>query len=691
MASPRSAVTPFCSSRRSSCQKCSSTTTYPAIFIYSRAAGPFSNILLRLWPLFASVAAPTSATIVKQAPLDASVPGCYSHIASFREEGEGDAGVLLQSSASLLGGTAVKLPGAQATAPNLAVKMEVLADAGASVKKQMFEMNMSSSAVPASRAATRSEAELPLLPSSAWDSYNGSASVSVRPSRPGAGSSNYGMRAASSLVGFGHAGLELVSSSVGPNHVSLTALALPLIVLCVTFLMLLGGPYATDMLHGMIVGDATSTGNAPLAQQLKITTASEGERGELERRRSKFVDEVRKLRLGAWAAFFLMIIALVGGLLTNSMALIAESLHLFSDASSFIMSIWAIELMCKQATSDFSYGLQQAGALGTLVSMVLIWVMGMVLALQTLHRVLHPEPINGLLMTVVASMSLISNLLLMATLGHVHADLGKLLAGAVGGHASCCGPQLSPSQEQQTPQRHEELQPPMPVPPVPPLPMHSPSRRMRGSTSGRLPKFCDTFTPQVAQACDEEASLAMRAAAIHIIGDILQSMGAVIAGILIWWQPLDIGLTRAGVSRWSYVDATITIIFITMCGFTTYGTSREVFMILLMACPSRLDVQVFQQQLCEVDGVLGVHDVHVWQIGQSRVCTAHVAIANQAQRARVLNACAKVAQRKQFSVDHATFQIEVGENFAQICETMHASHSAIFDVATSSSAQPCHL
>lgn len=195
-----------------------------------------------------------------------------------------------------------------------------------------------------------------------------------------------------------------------------------------------------------------------------------------------------------------------------------------------------------------------------------------------------------------------------------------------------------------------------------------------GGGAGGVPrggaKFCETFAPPV---CDEtedpSASLAMRAALIHVIGDIVQNIGAVIAGTLIWWQPFDLGVTHEGVSRWCYVDVSITLIYLTLVALTTFGTTREVLVNLLLACPAALDIAAFQQQLEEVPGVVGTHDLHVWQIGQSRVCTVHVVILDASQRSRVMASCSEVSQRRHHAVDHATFQIEVwgGECLPQSC------------------------
>jgi len=285
--------------------------------------------------------------------------------------------------------------------------------------------------------------------------------------------------------------------------------------------------------------------------------------------------------------------------------------------------------------------------------MLTIWVMAAVLSAEAVHRMFYPEPVDGPLMTVVASAGLVSNLLLMATLGHQHADLNSLLSDDPGsGHVGCaCGP----------PKAAESAVQEVVAAPPPSMPAGT-----------KKAKFCDTFVP--ADTCAEKpasedsgSSLAMRAAVIHIIGDIVQSIGAVLAGVLIWWEPFDLGMTAGGFSRWCYVDACITMLFVGLCFLTTRSTIKEVLMNLLMTCPRQVDMNVFQRQLSKISGVVSTHDVHVWQIGQSKVCTAHVVIANPLQSPFVLDACSDMAW-KSHKMDHTTFQIEVGLDPSLCCK-----------------------
>lgn len=76
-----------------------------------------------------------------------------------------------------------------------------------------------------------------------------------------------------------------------------------------------------------------------------------------------------------------------------------------------------------------------------------------------------------------------------------------------------------------------------------------------------------------ADAHKHEHNLALKAAIIHVMGDILQSVGVIVAAGLIYWQPFDVGTTHTGISNWNYADPIITIGFDALRGDmkTYYG------------------------------------------------------------------------------------------------------------------------
>lgn len=171
----------------------------------------------------------------------------------------------------------------------------------------------------------------------------------------------------------------------------------------------------------------------------------------------------------------------------------------------------------------------------------------------------------------------------------------------------------------------------------------------------------------------------MRAALIHVIGDIVQSIGVMIAGFLIWLKPFDLGVTDTGVSMWVYADPICTIVFAILVIFTTIGTVKQVFNEIMMAVPDNQDPRELKKSLSAVKDVVGVHDLHVWQAGQSTICTAHVVVKSTSVCTSALNGCISVAQNKH-KIGHTTFQIEVQGEFDHSIETLKMGGASCHDV-----------
>ena len=106
--------------------------------------------------------------------------------------------------------------------------------------------------------------------------------------------------------------------------------------------------------------------------------------------------------------------------------------------------------------------------------------------------------------------------------------------------------------------------------------------------------------------------MAVRAALIHVIGDLLQNIGVMIAAGLIWHDP-----------KWTVADPICTFIFAVLVLATTPGILMQGFRILLNAGPEE-DVRREGRSLVE-PSVLNVHNLHVWPLDSSgRLSLIHV-------------------------------------------------------------------
>jgi len=474
-----------------------------------------------------------------------------------------------------------------------------------------------------------------------------------------------------------------------PLHMSIGVM--PAVAALVILIMFISGTAFTDFLHRAVAGDApTSTTGAEISTEERILQAARDKENSAE---------TRRLRAGAWVALALMFIQVAGGMLSNSVGLIALSLHLVSDASANIMSIWATELLHKGPTIQCSFGLQQAGALGIFLMTLLVWVMAMVLMVQAMQRFLDLEPISGLTMVVVASTGLGLRLLLTAALGGLRADLTELLRTGAGTGSGASAKPLPVGNN--SPQGRRVAPPPLrsPASPAaaPPSVEELPGMRQdRGSRpssrdSGRgVPRPLRTSSRQCSPRRSSRFGLPNSAQQLRgggaqatsgsIFWDVFLGLLLVGVGLLVWLQPLDAGTTAHGTSRWCYADPLMALICISRIVLASRSAVRESLMQLLMACPRNVNLVAFHQALQQVEGVVSLHDHHAWQLGGSRMCSAHIVVASVDDCSRVLRECTKIAQLDH-SFDKVTFQVEVAGAFDTSAEQLRLSSTTCHDTS----------
>ena len=137
-----------------------------------------------------------------------------------------------------------------------------------------------------------------------------------------------------------------------------------------------------------------------------------------------------------------------------------------------------------------------------------------------------------------------------------------------------------------------------------------------------------------------------RAAMLHLIGDALGSAAALAAG-------LTIALTG-----WLRVDALASGAICVLIAASALRLTRESLHALMDGVPRGLSVEAIGREMAQVEGVVSVHDLHVWTLSGSRTAlSAHVVVANLQQWDRTLAALQGRLQDN-FGIDHVTLQPE---------------------------------
>jgi cobalt-zinc-cadmium efflux system protein len=144
-------------------------------------------------------------------------------------------------------------------------------------------------------------------------------------------------------------------------------------------------------------------------------------------------------------------------------------------------------------------------------------------------------------------------------------------------------------------------------------------------------------------------NLNVRGAAIHVLGDMLGSVAALIAG----------GVILA--TGWTPIDPLLSLLIAAIIVWSGWGVVADAGHILLEGAPSELDTRAIGPDLIEaVKGVEGVHHVHVWSITQSRrMVTLHAVICENEDPDQIVRSI-KARLKERYGLDHATIEIERG-------------------------------
>jgi cobalt-zinc-cadmium efflux system protein len=149
-------------------------------------------------------------------------------------------------------------------------------------------------------------------------------------------------------------------------------------------------------------------------------------------------------------------------------------------------------------------------------------------------------------------------------------------------------------------------------------------------------------------------SLNVRGAYLHVFGDLLGSIGAIIAALVI--------LTTG----WTRVDPLISIGIAVLIVASAWRLIRESVDVLMESTPPGVDVGEIESALTTIPGVQCVHDVHVWTVTSGFLAmSGHISVLDADAYGPVLVA-AQDALRERFGVNHATIQVETPDIEAKL-------------------------
>lgn len=259
-----------------------------------------------------------------------------------------------------------------------------------------------------------------------------------------------------------------------------------------------------------------------------------------------------------------MVIEVIGGFMTNSLALLSDAGHMLSDAAALGLSYTAIRLGEKKATQSKSFGYKRFEIIAACLNGLTLIVISAFIFIEAIRRFVNPPEVQSLGMLMISIIGLLVNVI----------AAWILMSG------------------------------------------------------------------------DKEENLNVRSAFLHVIGDMLGSVGAIAAALLIYFFD------------WGIADPIASMIVAILIVISGYRVVRDSFHILMEGTPDRVDMEEVKESLKELPHVSDVHDLHIWTITSGFLSlSCHVVIDAGGDHDSIL-AVAQKLLHDQYGIEHSTIQVE---------------------------------
>ena len=259
-----------------------------------------------------------------------------------------------------------------------------------------------------------------------------------------------------------------------------------------------------------------------------------------------------------------LVVELAGGLVSGSLALLSDAGHVLTDVFALGLAWFALEQAKRPGDKRRTYGYQRAGILAALLNAVILMVIVVGIAIEAVHRLAQPQPVQGGLVVAAALAGLAINVFVLLIL-----------------------------------RRHNE-------------------------------------------------GLNLRAALLHVVGDVAASAAVVVAGAVIL------------LTGWLYIDPLLSLGIGALIAFGAWRIVREAVNLLMEGAPADIDLAAVTGEIVGTDHVTGVHDLHVWALSSEETAlSCHVVIddvplgdAEHVVRDLEVRLCGR------FAIGHTTIQVE---------------------------------
>jgi cobalt-zinc-cadmium efflux system protein len=283
--------------------------------------------------------------------------------------------------------------------------------------------------------------------------------------------------------------------------------------------------------------------------------------------RSDQSNQVRRLRAALAVTAVFLVVEVVGGWLSNSLALLADAGHMLTDVAALALSLFVAWFSRQPASPEKTYGYLRWEVLAAFLNGATLLLISVWIVWEAMLRLREPEPVATGLMLIVAVAGLVVNLI---------------------------------------------------------------AARMLHSSG--------------------TSSLNVRAAYLHVLSDLLGSVGTVAAAMVIRW------------TGWLEADPIASLLMALLILRGAWRVVRESVDVLLEATPSHISLGSVRAQLEAIPGVESVHDLHVWTVTSGLVAMSVHAIVREPERHQHVLEHVHDAMRL-FGIEHVTVQLERREMY----------------------------
>ncbi|XP_055327351.1 uncharacterized protein LOC129580717 [Paramacrobiotus metropolitanus] len=328
--------------------------------------------------------------------------------------------------------------------------------------------------------------------------------------------------------------------------------------------------------------------------------------------------------LGVTFSFFL--VEIIVGYVTHSMALIADSFHMLSDVMALLVAFLSVRIS-KRKSSKNTFGWARAEVLGALVNSVFLLALCFSIFVEAIERFHMEVKIEDpKLVLIVGCLGLAVNLiglLLFHQHTHSHGDgHSGINHGDKGQHDHEAHTVKKAGRDRKKCDDIKCAETDGTVPEAVHL-VNQEEHAHNGPTGLDAALEEPLPEPRIASS----SQLNMRGVFLHVLGDALGSVVVIISALIIWHTDFQYK---------HYIDPAMSIVMVCIISYTTIPLLKESAMILMQTVPTHIEIEDIKSRLLKIDGVLAVHELHIWQLAGDRIiASAHIRCHNLQEYMRV--------------------------------------------------------